>query len=212
MLIPLKPILQKFNIWTNGVIHVGAHWLEEWESYQDCGIRKVVAIEPCNPAFQVLKNRFEDNENVRLFKCACGEKEAWVQMYTETENHGQSNSILKPKLHLQQHKEITFTGIPETVRVVRLDDLAFERKGYGLLMIDVQGYEDRVLNGAPETLKTVDIVYAEINRGETYETNPLVEDLDMLLPEFTRVETKWASPNLTWGDGIWIRTNLLPHE
>ena len=75
--------------------------------------------------------------------------------------------------------------------------------------MDVQGFEDRVLRGATETLKHIDYLFSEANRSEMYETCCMIDDLDKLLSDFTRVETGWASPNHGWGDSLYIKSNLL---
>lgn len=75
--------------------------------------------------------------------------------------------------------------------------------------MDVQGYEGEVLKGATETLKGIDVVYTEVNRGSTYKGNALIEEIDEMLSEFTRVETYWPSPNWTWGDACYVRKTLL---
>jgi FkbM family methyltransferase len=209
MLIPLKYVLDKYGLKPNGVIHVGSHYAEEAGDYLREGINAMVFIEPCKAAFDEMKRRLVNLAfmPVQFFNCACGNEEGIMTMNVSHANEGQSNSLMKPVLHLIQHPSIVFNDT-EQVEVKKLDNLPIEDKEYfNFLCMDVQGYEGEVLKGATETLKHIDIVYAEINRGETYEKNPLVEDLDDLLRPFgfERVETKWASENLSWGDGVWIK-------
>jgi FkbM family methyltransferase len=144
--------------------------------------------------------------NILIFNCACGDEIIEQDMYVSNDNQGQSNSILKPHLHLKQHPEVRFTET-EKVSVIPLDMLPFDRSNYNLLMMDVQGAEGLVLKGATETLKHIDCIYTEINRDFTYENNMLVEEMDEYLDNFgfTRTETKWASDNLSWGDAIYIK-------
>ena len=214
MLIPLKQILEKYNIKVSGVIHVGAHWAEEHGDYINCGIKEFVYIEPCKEAFDILKLKFTypsefstGLENyVSLFNCACGSEEKEDVMYTSGNNQGQSNSLLKPMLHLQQHPEVVFDDA-EAVKVIPLDMLPIQKEKYNLLVMDCQGYEGEILKGATETLKHIDIIYTEINTGETYENNMLVTDMDKFLEPFgfVRVETFLPSPNWTWGDAIFVK-------
>jgi hypothetical protein len=58
--------------------------------------------------------------------------------------------------------------------------------------MDVQGYEGEVIKGATETLKHIDYIYSEVNRGQTYAGNMEIDEFDELLKDFKRVETKWA--------------------
>jgi len=217
MLLPLQEILNKYNLKPKGVIHVGAHWAEEHEDYLKCGIERFVYIEPCRDAYIKMLDKvsYYNAGNViceskipaiKSFNVACGSEEADMPMYVSHKNQGQSNSLLKPELHLQQHPEVVFDDA-EVVKVVTLDSLAIEKEGYDMLAMDVQGYEGEVLKGATETLKHINIVYTEVNRGETYKGNMLIEEMDEFLWEhgFNRFETHWPSPNWTWGDALYIK-------
>ena len=180
MLIPLKSFLQKHKLNVSGVLHIGAHWAEEQPEYEACGVKNVIYIEPCADAFKKLQGMFEGNKSVTLFQCACADYTGQAEMNVSDNNQGQSNSLLKPKLHLQQHPEVVFDK-KELVDVRRIDDLPFDRSLYNLMNLDIQGAEFFALVGARETLKHIDIVYSEVNKGETYENNPLIEELDKLL-------------------------------
>ena len=167
-------------------------------------IKDIVFIEPCKEAFEVV-SKIQD-ENVICINVACGAEEGEIPMYVSHQNQGQSNSLLEPKLHLQQHPEVVFDDA-EAVKVVRLDNLPIEKEKYDMLAMDVQGFEGEVLKGATETLKHIKLIYTEVNRGQTYSGNMEIEEIDSLLgvQGFKRVETFWPSPNWTWGDAVYIK-------
>jgi FkbM family methyltransferase len=222
MLLPLQEILTKYNLKPKGVIHCGAHFAEEHDDYVKCGIERFVYIEPCWDAYRVMVQKLIGVEPIKpinnvpytgvnnLFfaNVACGSEEGEMPMYVSHQNQGQSNSLLKPELHLSQHPEVVFDDA-EVVKVVTLDSLPIEKEKYDMLVMDVQGYEGEVLKGATETLKHINIVYTEVNNGETYIGNTLIGEMDELLSDFTRVEIYWPSPNWTWGDAIYIRKDVL---
>ena len=210
MLIPLQPILEKYKIKLNGVCHVGTHWAEEHETYLECGIKEFLYIEPVREAFHILLDRFKDDKSVRLEQVAIGSKKKVGVMYVDTTNQGQSNSLLEPLVHLEQHREVIFDGEPEVVEVVTLDSLNISPT-LNLFMVDTQGYELEVLKGSTKELPQFDLLFLEVNRQETYKYCPMVEDLDSFLTPFgfTRVETKWASNYHSWGDAIWIKNTYL---
>ncbi len=210
MLIPLQPILQKYNIPLKGVCHVGAHWAEEHETYLQCGSEGVLYIEPVKAAYKVLQEKFSNDVNVKLVNVAIGSKKDIGVMYVDTTNQGQSNSLMEPLVHLEQHKEVIFDGEPEAVDIVTLDSIYFP-EWFNLFMVDTQGFELEVLKGSVEKIPQFDILYLEINRAETYRGCPMVEELDSFLEPFgfTRVETKWASDYHSWGDGIWLSNKYL---
>lgn len=206
MLINLTDILEKYKISPTGVIHVGAHHGQEYSTYVENEIFNVLFVEPSPNAFSVLQERFKHKPSVELVNAACGFEESILQMNIENNNQGQSNSLLKPKKHLEVHPEIQFTGTID-VKVVKLDSLKTD--SLNLLVMDVQGYEKFVLQGGLETLKHVDFVYSEVNQAELYEGCTQINELDEILNEFTRVETVWCG-DTGWGDAFWIRTDLLP--
>lgn len=220
MMIPFQEILSKYNLKPKGVIHVGAHWAEEHDDYLRCGIERFVYIEPCRDAFNILVKKFwrgdgifyETNPKVGLLNVACGSEEGEMPMYVSHQNQGQSNSLLKPELHKTQHPEIIFDDA-ELVKVFPLDKLIVDKQNFDMLAMDVQGYEGEVLKGAAETLKHIDIIYTEVNRGQTYSGNMEIEEMDKSLAQygFERVETYWPSPNWTWGDAVFIKRELY-HE
>jgi FkbM family methyltransferase len=201
MLISLKEFVEKNKIKIRGIIHVGGHYGQEYSEYKACNAEKVIWIEPCKEAFTKLKEKFGNNKDVKLFNCACSQYTGMAEMFVSPDNEGQSNSLLEPKEHLKNHPEIKFTE-RELVQVRRLDDLEFDRSEYNVLAMDVQGAEGLVLKGGTETLKGIDIVYTEINRGETYKGNILVGEMDELLTDFIRLETSWIN---SWGDAIYSR-------
>jgi len=230
MLIPLKEIVQKYNLNIKGVIQVGAHWAEEHDVFVQLGIKNIVYIEPCKGAYNKILERIfggiasrNNNPDAKLhevcdsegnraavFNFACGEIPGKFVMNVAHANQGQSNSLLKPSLHLQQHPEVVFNDTEE-VEVIKLDSLNLFEAPFNLLMMDVQGAEGLVLKGATETLNHIDCIYTECNRGQTYSGNMEIEEMDAFLLDygFERVETYWPSPNWTWGDAAYIRKTLL---
>lgn len=197
MLISLTDIIKKYNLSIKGIIHVGAHHGEEYEEYIACGITNIIFIEPCSRAFKILKSKFP---KVSLYNCALGSEQGTALMNVETENKGQSNSILKPAKHLKQYPSITFNET-ELVQVRRMDQL--NSNGCNMVNMDVQGYELEVLKGATKTLERIDYIYTEVNRDELYEGCARVEQLDQFLKDFDRVHTNWGGG--TWGDALYIR-------
>lgn len=207
MLLNFPQLVKKYSIKVDGAIHCGAHHAQEHPDYVAAGIKRFVYIEPCAAAFNILKNKFAAHHHIQLFNYACGEVECEQVMYTGSQNEGQSNSLLKMAKHTQIHPGITLPNT-ELVTVKRLDSFGLAHKGYQLLVLDVQGFEGRVLKGATETLKQMNYVYTEVNKDFVYENCTLVDELDKLLHEFDRVETgSWVGG--CWTDALYIRRNYI---
>lgn len=202
MLISFTNLKKKYNMNISGIIHVGGHHGEEISEYVHTGVQDIVIFEPLESNFNVLFRNVNDlNANIVGHQVALGSIEKEVEMYVSS-NDGLSSSVLKPKVHLTQYRDITFNQI-EKVEMQTLDSYGY--KGYNFINMDVQGYELEVLKGAQKTLEYIDYVYCEVNRDEVYEGNAYIEEIDEFLSSYNmeRVETEWTGE--TWGDALYIR-------
>lgn len=203
MLIPLHSLIKKYNLQITGVLHIGAHWAEEHGDYTQAGIEHIAYIEASPKTFGVLKSkRFP--ATVKLYNVACADYTGYSDMYAESDNQGQSSSLLAPGTHTKHYPSIRFNE-RETVKVVTLDSLRLTR--YNFMNVDVQGAEAMVFRGGVKTLAHVDYIYTEVNTENVYEGAPHVDELDSILTDFTRVETFMTSQG--WGDSLYIRRSLL---
>lgn len=198
----LEKLVQKYQVKIKGLIHVGAHYGQEYEIYQKLGIANLIFFEPLGQNFEILKTHV--GEKAKLFQLALGNENKKVKMYIESANNGMSSSILKPQKHLEQYPQIVFDQ-EEIVEMVRLDDFLSEKENYNFLTIDVQGYELEVLKGSCETLTNISGILTEVNRDELYSNCARVEQLDDFLKnfDFYRVETNWEGG--TWGDAFYLK-------
>lgn len=202
MLISFTQIKNNYNMNITGIIHVGGHFGEEIVEYVENGIQDIVIFEPLDSNFQILKRNVSNlNANISGYQVALGSEEGNVEMYVSS-NRGLSSSILKPKKHLTQYRDITFNQ-KESVELKTLDSYGY--KNLNFLNMDVQGYELEVLKGSKETLKFIDYVYCEVNRDEVYENNAYIEEIDKFLEDYNmeRVEVSWQGD--TWGDALYIK-------
>lgn len=205
MLLNLTKLIHKYSLKITGAIHIGAHHGEEVAEYHANGIKDIILIEPAKPAFNVLKQKFGAHHHIQLYNIACGSQIRRAKMYVETANQGQSNSLLEPGTHLHQYPGIRFNDTEE-VDMMPLDALPITDR-FNFINCDVQGYEGEVFKGAQQTLKHIDYVYTEVNKEDVYRGCILVDELDALLSDFTRVETgEWV--NNAWTDALYIRKSL----
>lgn len=212
MLLNLSSLINKYSLNITGIIHVGAHFGEEVKDYHKHGIKNIILIEPCRAAFLHLSNKYRSHHHIKLACCACAAVDGEAEMFTETANKGQSNSLLQPARHLQHYPDIQFTG-KETVRVYRLDTLIpsmpVKIEQYNMINMDVQGTEGAVVIGAKDTLQHIDYIYTEVNEDSAnlYKNATKISELDELLKDFVRVEVKWTEQG--WGDALYIRKTKL---
>ncbi len=217
----VSELVSRYGMAIRGIIHVGAHFGQEYSEYRTLGNPNLMFFEPMQASYLgLLRNlgfgqyaeRCERNEgqsHLITHHLALGTEAGQITMHTETANQGMSSSILRPKTVLQQYPAIQFTG-QETVRQARLDEV-FQTESiehYNMLVIDVQGYEKYVIEGGLNVLGTMDFVITEVNRQELYEGCTTIQEMDILLSSqgFVRIETDWEGD--TWGDALYVRTQF----
>ena len=212
MLLDFNYLKEKYNMDIKGVLHIGAHYGQEFQTYVDNKIGNLMFFEPVPSTFEILKQNLFGK--AILVNNALGNENKKIQMNIETANNGQSSSILTPNIHLQQYPHIQFNSTIE-VDMVRLDDYMDEYyslghfgepTSYNLINIDVQGYELEVFKGAEKFLNQIDYIITEVNRDEVYKDCAKIDELDAFLAPygFNRVETTWDG--ITWGDAFYIKT------
>jgi len=199
MILDLKKIKEQYNLDIKGVIHIGAHYGEEYEYYKELGIKNFLFFEPIPECFEITK------KNVKgiVINKALGNYTGKAKMYIAN-NKGISSSLLEPYLHKTQYPGIIFDKIIE-VNVVKLDDILENEEKYNFISIDVQGYELEVFKGSVKTLENIDYIMTEVNRDELYKNCVQINELDNFLKQynFKRVEVYWIGK--TWGDAFYIK-------
>lgn len=206
MIISLKHMINTYSLNIKGVLHIGAHFGQEYDEYVNQGIKDMVFFEPVKSTYEQLTKNILQSDRVLTFNVALGNENKEVEMFVESVNKGMSSSVLAPELHLKQYPKIKFDK-KETVQMCRLDDIVIDRLKYNFINIDVQGYELEVFKGAVETLDTIDYIYTEVNFQHLYKDCCLVEELDAFLKKFGFLRILTDSSNRTWGDALYKKYN-----
>ena len=215
MLIDFRTLFPKYGIKPSGVLHIGANVGEEFPVYMELGIKKQVWIEANPSIFEKLVENISSNPEAKAYCFCAGDEDKEVILH-ESNNSGQSSSVLPLGTHLVAHPEVHYIrDIPCTMR--RLDRLwepaymlpgktGGEIFGIDFLNIDVQGAELLVLKGMDDHLHQFKWAYLEVNKAELYKGCALVEQIDEYLSGFgfVRVETLWCG-NTNWGDALYIK-------
>jgi len=210
MLVKLDKVIKDYDLKIRGVIHIGAHWGQEYQDYARHGIQHMIFFEPVKANFEFLLEVLPKKPNIYAFNIGLGNETGYREMFLESANRGQSCSFLEPGTHLTLYPHISFKG-KEIVAIHKLDHIAFKRDNYNMINIDVQGFELEVFKGGVETLKTIDYIYTEVNDEDVYKGCCHLSDVDEFLGKhgFTRVLVEY--PNRTpkekypWGDALYIR-------
>lgn len=203
----IRNIANRYQLDINSVCHVGAHKGQEITEYLVIGVSSAIFFEPVPENFRILDQVVSKIPNFDAIRIAVGNFDGQIDLNLASNDY-QSSSVLEPHLHLREAPQVEFNKVIK-VRISTLDRILQGIKVWDLLVIDVQGFELRVLEGAIDTLKSSKYILIEVNRAETYRDCAQVNEIDAFLKihGYRRVLTRWWS---SWGDAFYVRGNLLP--
>jgi len=166
------------------VIDVGAHTGEFARMIK--GVlpeAEIFSFEPLKAEFERLRQQMQNGAGFMAFNCAVGDRNETVEIHRSS--YAQSSSLLPMA---QLHKDafpVSAGHTVEKVEVKRLDDVLrdYELKREILIKIDVQGYEDKVIGGAEQTIDKAKAIIIEVSFRELYEGQPLFQNIFQLLSE-----------------------------
>lgn len=173
---------------------------------------KIVSFEPLKEPFNALRKASENDDKWEIFNYALGDVSGTSSINVAA--NSMSSSILPMReLHEQSAPESKYIA-SEEIQIRRLDDLMdkFSTHKQIYLKLDVQGYEQNVLNGLRRNLKNITGIQTEMSLVELYDGElTFFEYSKKLLDEgFTlmSVEPGFFDPEtgrLLQVDGIWYR-------
>jgi FkbM family methyltransferase len=130
----------------------------------------ILSFEPLGAAFAKLQARTRFDDAWSVYRLALGDDDGEALLHVASKP-GSSSLLPMRREHESGAPGVITTGV-ETVRVARLDALGLVVPSPILLKLDVQGYEDRVVAGAVETLREVALIECELSLDELYEGQP----------------------------------------
>ncbi len=207
MLIDLLQLREKYGIYPESALHVGAHRAEELEFYKKLGVSGVYWVEANRGLAAELKGLefLRDMPNNKIFCEVVGERDGDTVTF-HTSNNNQSSSILELGEHSSLFPDVVYTGAEErqTKTISSILAEVYNPK-IDFLNLDIQGAELLALKGFKE-LASVQFIYTEINSREVYKGCALVEQIDEYLAQFgfIRAETAFWE-NHPWGDALYIK-------
>ncbi|TWT95624.1 FkbM family methyltransferase [Neorhodopirellula pilleata] len=186
------------------VVHVGAHLAQEAERYESVCARRVLWVEAAPDTYEKLQqtlSRRDPNRRSALQKALflpptehiainalAGAKDQGEAEFVRFNNHGASDSIFQLS---SQCKEM-IPGLHATGEVLRLPfrkldsivrDAGIEPSEVNCLVLDVQGAELLVLQGATEILQNIQCLETELSTKPIYEGGVLFDELNAFLEQ-----------------------------
>jgi 2-O-methyltransferase len=189
---------------STGVIHVGASYGQERDIYADAGL-PVIWIEANPDIFEALRGNLVGRcANQKAIGCLITDKDDEEYQFGVSNNNGYSSSIFPLHLHkevwpdVHYSREITLKSKTLT-SALQGEDL----KQFNTLILDVQGAELKVLEGAKDILKHFKYIRCEASDFHLYEGGCLDWELDEFLHKhgFQRVQT-WEAQESRLTQGV----------
>lgn len=204
MLIKFNDIVNKYGK-PKGIIHIGAHLMEERNDYISNGLYNTIWIEANPKIYSKIEFINHDNSKEMVFNYAISDIDNHIVKLNVT-NNGQSSSILELAKHKIYHPSIFVTDEIK-VKTKRMDTLINENnlkiENFNFLNIDIQGAELLALKSFGDLLQKIDFIYIEVNTDEIYTNCALMTEIDEYLLNFNfkRVETMLTE--YKWGDAFY---------
>ena len=173
-----KPNLELINEVYNstGIIHMGAHRGGEAPIY-DWFQKKVIWIEANPKIFNDLNQNIQEYYNQKAYNYLLSNVDNELKEFNISNNDGASSSIFKfGNLSIgneSQWKERNLKMVDVIkLKSISLDTFVEENKIdielYNHWVLDLQGAELLVLNGAENSLKKCKSIFIEVSQGEVY--------------------------------------------
>jgi FkbM family methyltransferase len=163
----------------------------------------VYAFEPLASCRQSLEAELNRIPNSRLFAVAAGSRNGEVELNVTTDH--KMCSVLRPRREIAKHYcpgAFEVTANPK-IPVVRLDDVLPPSEEFGLLKIDVQGYEKEVLAGARSVLSRTRAVLLEVNYVAHYEGGFAFDEALEMMRSLNYTTYGVSAPFVSDGRPLW---------
>src|SRR5262245_54352390 len=185
-----------------GVIHVGAGIGQEAEMYAELGL-PVIWIEPLGGVFDLLRDRIGKYSNQQAFQYLLTDQDGESYDFGISNNNGASSSIFNFKQHRDIWPQVDYVASTRlesrTLKAV-IEQHGIDLAIYDTLILDVQGAELLVIEGAHDLIDRFKWIRAEAADFEAYEGSCQVKDLDAyLIPRGFR---QWALWPAIWKENI----------
>lgn len=176
---------------SKGIIHIGANEGQERAQYAKHNLA-VVWIEPIPESFARLKANIEPFPNQRAFQYLLAADSGRYRLNISS-NNGESSSILDLARHREVWPSVDYVSQIEMVSVTLPQLLAKENidvPAYDTIVLDTQGSELMILQGAAAVLKNFQYIRTEAADFEAYAGGATVSQIrDFLGAHGFRLQT-----------------------
>ena len=203
----LATLSRRFGIAVAGVLHVGANMGQEAEVYAQLGARRVIWIEGFDEYFQKLKVHLAGYPGQEAHCVLVSDRDGEEVQFRVASNTGSSTAMTPCADFARNYRGVTFDRVT-SLTARRLDayfcENAIALDGINTLVLDVEGFELKVLRSMDSLMGAFDWAVCEVSLVSNFEGGPLLKDIDefFLTQGFRRRALKCG---LTSGDGLYER-------
>lgn len=188
---PLPLREDAFLLECRSIIHVGANAGQERFLYESLGL-KVIWIEPISAVFETLRRNIRGFRNQIAIRALAADVSGRVVTFNVANNGGASSSMFLLAEHKKIWPDVHFVETIE-LETSTLDELIPQSEPIDALVLDTQGAELLVLQGARRILRDARFVKAEAADFLSYYGGATLEQLTRFLStmsyeEINRVE------------------------
>lgn len=166
-----------------GVLHIGANSGQERESYARLHL-PVVWVEALPQVFAELQANIAPYPDQVAICALLADQDGQKHLFRVANNNGASSSILEFKHHRDIWPEVEYVDSIEMVSATLPTALAAHRvdiQRYDALVMDTQGSEQLILQGAGSLLDGINFIKTEAADFESYENCATVASLTAFL-------------------------------
>jgi FkbM family methyltransferase len=207
MLISFDFLCDKYGFTPKGILHIGAHEMEESVDYLKHDIQDIIWIEGNPDLVNSGLNKISGSPNQKILHGLIYSEDD-IEMEFKITNNSQSSSILDFGKHNEYHPYVTFVKSIQ-MKTIRVDSILEKNDictgTFDFVNLDIQGVELQALKGFGKYIDQVKYIYTEINTGEVYKGNDSLEDIDTYLSSFGFERVEINITPFEWGDAFYIK-------
>ena len=199
-------LIKKFDIKVNGILHVGAHKCEEYNTYQNI-TSNILWIEAFPELVEECKKIYPE---INIINSVVSDKDNDTIEFFISSN-SKCSSIMDFDYHKELYPEIIMNSkiTLQTKKIITLyRENGINDKSYNLLVIDIQGAELMALNGMENLINSFDAVYVEVAEKALYKGGCTLEDLDIFFIK-NKFSRKYLMLLNEYGNAFYIKKNNL---
>jgi len=178
------------------ILDIGCYDGKDSKQLADIFNCEVHCFEPDPLSQELFLQNHMNDRRLKLYGCALSDIDGEVVL--NQSNHPQSNSIMEPFKHIDVFPGIKFDE-NITVECKRLDswwDQVLHGEVIDFIWADVNGAEEKLINGGQKALAKTRYLYSECAAKERYKRQPHFSFLDKALPDFKKLLMD------NWGDNF----------